>query len=57
MGSTTSTTDKTLEIVVEEGDTTTYNGSIFTGYQTTPLMIEDYPFIIWEAGNKLGETY
>ena len=34
---------------------TEFDGSIYTGAGEVPMLVQDYPFVIWENGNKLSE--
>ena len=36
---------------------TTYNGSIYTGYNPIPQIVENYPFVIWGSKSKISELY
>ena len=48
MGSSTSNPENT-ELVETKDGITIYNGSYYTGYSSEKMMIEDFPFGMWEA--------
>ena len=56
MGSTTSTPVAIETYDVATGKTT-YDGSVYTGYSSAPMMLEDYPFLIWGPDAIIGENY
>lgn len=56
MGSTTSS-PVPVEVYDPVTEKTTYNGSIYTGYSGTDMIIQDYPFVLFEPGAVMGENY
>ena len=54
---TTPTTPTKSEVVVEADGITTYNASPYTGYSSEEMIVQDYPYILWEPDTKLGEQY
>lgn len=55
MGSTTSTPEPI--ITYNSDGQTVYNGSIYTGFASTAMIVEDYPWIIWFNNSKIGDNY
>ena len=54
MGASQSTT--VIETTNDKGETV-WNGSKYTYMSDVPQMVENYPWVVWEANNVLGEDY
>ena len=57
MGSTASSPAAAIETYDAATGKTTYEGSVYTGYSSTPMMLEDYPYVIWGPDAIIGENY